>query len=92
MMGSYGEEKTVVRRRIEQVAKVVPKRFIRMVICMSRTIPKYHTREILKLKPFGDQLCVSELDAALGIKFRSGAVVKEMECEVPLDIFSLVTV
>lgn len=37
VMDSYDKEKTVVRRRVERVAKSVSTSFVGMVMCMSRT-------------------------------------------------------
>lgn len=45
---SYGEDKTVVRSRIEMVAKAVPTYFFAMEMCIGRAIPKWYTRPILK--------------------------------------------
>lgn len=42
VLGSYGEDNTVVRRRIEKVAKSVPTIFVGMVMCISKAIPKWY--------------------------------------------------
>lgn len=44
--GSYAENKTIVRRRIEKVAKSVPIRFVRMMMCISSAIPNWCARVV----------------------------------------------
>lgn len=67
VIGSSGEEKTVVRNKIEKVAKIVPTRFVGMFICISRAISKWCKRGIFELNQFGAP--VLELYQTPGKKF-----------------------
>lgn len=58
-MVQYAEDKTIVRRIIEEVVKSVPTCFYGMMICISRSITKCFTIEILELKHFGEHLCLN---------------------------------
>lgn len=55
-MGSYGEQKTVARRRIEKVTEIFLSRFVGMVVCVSRAIPDWYKPDILELKNYGKRL------------------------------------
>lgn len=57
MMGSDGEEKTVVRWGIEKVAESVPTRFVGIMSCINRAFSKWCTQEISELRRFGEHLC-----------------------------------
>lgn len=57
VVDSYGEEKVVVTRRIEEMTKSVLTRFTGSVVCMRRAITKCYMREISKLKHFGEHPC-----------------------------------
>lgn len=57
VMGIYGEDKTIVRRRIKMVPKSVPTRLVEIVMRISKVIPKQNTQQISELKHFGDHVC-----------------------------------
>lgn len=48
--GSYGKDKTVVKKGVKGLAKSIPNLFIGMVMSMSRAISEWCTRHILKMK------------------------------------------
>lgn len=52
VMGSYGEDKTVLRTIIENVVKRSFTRFVRMMTCIIWLIQKWRTRENAKVKYF----------------------------------------
>lgn len=58
-MGSYGEDKTVVRRKIEKTTKMVYSCFVEMMILIHRPTIKLCAWEVLEVKHFGESLCLN---------------------------------
>lgn len=56
MVDGYGEDKTVVGKRIEKDAKTILTCVLGMVLCIGSSIPKWYAREISELKHFGELL------------------------------------
>lgn len=57
VIGSYAEDKIVVKRRIRKVAKNVSTPFVAMVMCTSQAILKCRMQKISELEYFGEHLC-----------------------------------
>lgn len=59
LIHSYSQDRTVIRKRVQKMAKGVVDHFIGMVMGMSRSILKLCRLEVPKLKHFGEHLCLS---------------------------------
>lgn len=66
MMGSYGEDRTILRRNVEKGARSFSARFIRVVMCISKAIPKWCMQKILELNYFGDIHCQNRTECLPG--------------------------
>lgn len=57
MMEIYGQQKPVLRKRIEGVTISISTRFVETLTCKSRAIPKSRCRNILELRHFRELQC-----------------------------------